>query len=231
MGRVIMLTTTILIACLSCSKPSDSELDIEETPILTDSDIIGVWRDGDNLISFSSDGYYSASLTNKHIDTGIYSLDGTVVSCYNSYNNKNTEYVIEEIKDERITCTVTFAEYESEDVTVKRTFTKTDERPASKDHFLIGKSWSYLDIYYGRVHEEFRTHNIAYQYSERDEREYKNEWYYFYIEPYVYIQVFTPRDGVQRASCSFNKDNDTGDVKIMKASIDNGYFGGISREL
>lgn len=222
----IFLAAVLTLA--GCSKENIPVID--ENPKEEQINIIGVWRCGSAVVSFNTDGYYSASLTNKHIDTGSYSLNGKDVTCYNNYNNKYTYYQITSIDSKSLTCTITFSEYKGEEQTAKMTFEKTEEKPSAREHFLIGKSWSYLSSNYGRVFEEFRTHNIAYKYSENDPTRYKTEWYYFFINPHVYLQEFTPKDGVQRPSSSWHKNADSGEVIIMKALISGDHFGGVSKE-
>ena len=188
--------------------------------------VSGVWRDGDYFISFDDNGYYSAHLDEEHLDTGSYKIEDKKVTCRNNYNNKETIYDILSITESEIECEITYSPYNADSQKVKRIFNKTEEQPASKEHILINKSWGYLSSYYSTVTIEFKSHYIATESSSKDKR-YVNEWYYTYVEPYIYVQSFTPNDGQQHPTTTFSKYNDTGEVIRKKVSLDEGRITGV----
>lgn len=189
----------------------------------------GVWRDGAFFVSFDKEGYYSAHLAEEHLDTGSYTVKESTVTCKNNYNGKQTVYSIKEITESSMACTASYAPYNADGITEERSFTKSDETPASKEHILVDKSWGYLSSNYGTITIEFKSHYIATQSSSKDSR-YVNEWYYTYIEPYIYVQSFTPNDGKQHPSTSFSKGNDSGEVVRKKVSVSEGRILGVNNE-
>jgi hypothetical protein len=223
----------LLAAFTSCQEKIDTpNEEAEETPTPEPPkpiEITGVWRDGDFFISFDANGYYSAHLSEEHLDTGAYSIEDNIVTCKNNYNAKTTTYDISEANETTIRCKATYSPYNAEAKTESRTFTKTDETPNSKDHILIDKYWGYKSKGYGTITIEFKNHYLAFKSSSVDDR-YVNEWYYAYIEPYIYVQSFTPNDGRQHPTNSFTSGNDTGVVEKKKVSLDEGRLIGVTSE-
>lgn len=191
--------------------------------------IEGVWRDGAFFVSFGADGYYSAHLHEEHLDTGAYTVKDNTITCKNNYNGKQTIYNVKQLSESALECTASYEPYNADTVTEERAFSKSNETPAAKEHILVYKSWGYLSSNYDTITIEFKSHYTATQSSSKDSR-YVNEWYYTYIEPYIYVQSFTPNDGKQHPSTSFSKGNDSGEVVRKIVSLRDGELIGVSNE-
>ena len=214
MKKILFFTMLALVMCLASCSSSDNGGDSTNNKNL---DVTGVWKDGAYLVSFGSD-YYVAYLSNKFIDTGTYAVNGKEIDCLNTYNNKKTIYKIISSTSDSLKCSVTYTEYGGQEKTEIRKFGKTTETPASKDNFLVGKSCSYSVAYYGTVTDTFSTYDIAYDVSNRGS-DFKNVWYYFYLDSKIYFQRFTPTDK-QYPSSTFMAGCDTGEVLIEKVISD-----------
>ena len=186
-----MLVVVSAFAVSACSSSSDDDPKPKQK-----TDIVGVWANGDNFVSFNKDGYYTAYLNDKFIDS-----------------NKTTKYKILKVGSE-LDVIVTYNNFEGNDVTETISFSKTTKTPSEKDNFLIGKSFSYETMYYGTVTNKFETHNIIYHTSNKG-KSFKNLWYYIYLEPNIYYQKFIPTDK-QYPTSTFMNDCNTGNVHIEK---------------
>lgn len=205
---LFLLTIASAFAVTACSSSSD-----DNTTPKQETNIVGVWANGDCFISFNKDGYYIAYLNDKFIDSGSYTESDNSVICKNNYNNKTTKYKILKVGSE-LDVIVTYNNFEGNDVTETISFSKTTKTPSEKDNFLIGKSFSYETMYYGTVTNKFETHNIIYHTSNKG-KSFKNVWYYIYLEPNIYYQKFIPTDK-QYPTSTFMNDCNTGNVYIEK---------------
>lgn len=163
-----ILLTVALVAGMMLAGCSKDESNMEETKgqTLTKEQIVGVWRSGDYWVSFSSDGYMSAYLSDKCIAEGDYTIDGDTVKVTdgiwrNTYwGMGNTHFEVAKISEGSLTATATFTDlsvmyYYSEETEVAHTlrqtytFSKTSETPCSRNNVLIGKSCKApMDVWY-----------------------------------------------------------------------------------
>lgn len=234
MKKIFLIAAIAALA--GCQKPTPEPLpEPEPTPTPSPEpepevlNVEGVWRDGGFFISFDESGYYSAHLGEEHLDTGSYTIEDKTITCKNNYNGKETVYTVKEVTESSLECTAYYAPYNAEAVTEERAFLKSEETPASKEHILVDKSWGFLSSNYGNITIEFKSHYIATKSSSKDSR-FVNEWYYTYIEPYIYVQSFTPNDGKQHPTNSFSWGNDTGEVIRKKVSLREGRIIGVVDE-
>nr|DAQ43013.1 MAG TPA: lipoprotein [Caudoviricetes sp.] len=212
----IVLTIVSVFALTACSSSSSSSTS-EDIKTEKKNDIDGVWSNGKFFVSFNKNGYYTAFLNNKFIDSGNYIAKGNEITCKNNYNNKTTKYIIS-ISGNKLNAIVTYKNFENKEVSENISFTKSTKNPSEKDHILVGKSYSFETAYYGTVTDKFETHNTAYHASNKS-KSFKNVWYYIYLEPNIYYQKFTPTDR-QYPTSTFMDDCDTGNVHINKITID-----------
>ncbi len=209
---LILLTIASVFAVTACSSSSD-----DNTTPKQETNIVGVWANGDCFISFNKDGYYIAYLNDKFIDSGSYTESDNSVICKNNYNNNTTTYKLLKVGS-KLDAVVTYKNFEGHNVSENISFSKTTKTPSEKDNFLIGKSYSYETMYYRTVTDKFETHNIIYHTSNKS-KSFKNVWYYIYLEPNIYYQKFTPTDK-QYPSSTFMDDCDTWNVHIEKVATD-----------
>lgn len=209
---LILLTIASVFAVVACSSSSD-----DNTTPKQETNIVGVWANGDYFISFNKDGYYIAYLNDKFIDSGSYTESDNSVICKNNYNNNTTTYKLLKVGS-KLDAVVTYKNFEGHNVSENISFSKTTKTPSEKDNFLIGKSYSYETMYYRTVTDKFETHNTIYHTSNKS-KSFKNVWYYIYLEPNIYYQKFTPTDK-QYPSSTFMDDCDTWNVHIEKVTTD-----------
>ena len=210
---LLLLTMMSAFAFTSCSSSSSAD----DTPTKQKADIVGVWTNSDYFVSFNKDGYYTAYLNDKFIDSGSYTESDNSVICKNNYNNNTTTYKLLKVGS-KLDAVVTYKNFEGHNVSENISFSKTIKTPSEKDNFLIGKSYSYETMYYRTVTDKFETHNIIYHTSNKS-KSFKNVWYYIYLEPNIYYQKFTPTDK-QYPSSTFMDDCDTWNVHIEKVATD-----------
>lgn len=208
----ILLAIFSAFAVTACSSSSD-----DNTAPKQETNIVGVWANGDCFISFNKDGYYIAYLNDKFIDSGSYTESDNSIICKNNYNNNTTTYKLLKVGS-KLDAVVTYKNHEGHNVSENISFSKTIKTPSEKDNFLIGKSYSYETMYYRTVTDKFETHNIIYHTSNKS-KSFKNVWYYIYLEPNIYYQKFTPTDK-QYPSSTFMDDCDTWNVHIEKVATD-----------
>lgn len=67
------LSLVVIFALVSCSSDDTQEAPVINSPI-KQSEIVGVWTDGDYFMSFNPDGYYAAYLVKDYLDCAEYSL-------------------------------------------------------------------------------------------------------------------------------------------------------------
>lgn len=143
-----------------CSKSDD-----DPTPQykLTKDNIVGVWRSGDYWVSFSSDGYMSAYLSDKCIAEGDYTIDGDTVKVDDGTKRvraygKNTRFVINSISNSTLSLTATYNNmqliWDGDEglvhlLTQNYSFSKTQETPCTKSNPLVGKTCVLpMDVWY-----------------------------------------------------------------------------------
>lgn len=207
----------------SCSNSSNEPEPPKEEKI----DIKGVWCNGDYFVTFSSDGYYTAYLDDKFIDSGdyIYNEQDKRVTCKNFYFNKSTEIAISSSNDKLI-CNFKSTNVLGDVFSKSMSFSKTDETPQGKNNALVGKTHQELYIIQGHGKCEWKfTSNYAATYSTIEVKPKTRNHFYIYREPYLYTQHFKPSGA--GLSIFFNG-SDKGDVLIYEVSISNGSIKSIT---
>lgn len=143
-----------------CSKSDD---DLTPQYKLTKDNIVGVWRSGDYWVSFSSDGYMSAYLSDKCIAEGDYTVDGDTVKVDDGYQwikvfGKKTRFIINSISNSTLSLTATYNNLHNlyvgdenleHQVTQSYTFSKSQDAPCTKSNPLVGKTCVLpMDVWY-----------------------------------------------------------------------------------
>lgn len=131
---------------------------------LTKDNIVGVWRSDDYWVSFSSDGYMSAYLSDKCIAEGDYTIDKDTVKVTDgnpwikAYSGMNTRFTVNSVKDNALSLTALYNDlhilYRGDEglvhhITQSYSLSKTQETPCTKQNPLTGKNCSFpMDIWY-----------------------------------------------------------------------------------
>lgn len=164
----LMMFTLSLLSC-GGSDGTNTEDNPEPDPELTVKEKIkGVWRQKDLpqfFISFSDDMFYSAYLDEKTLDDGDYAVDGNTIKITHSYLGYDTKYDISKVKDDELTCKITYISLNESPVQEKTkivTFKKTSEKPSVKQNKLIGKTFETFTPYNGGLKLEHTV--IAHNY-------------------------------------------------------------------
>ena len=185
------IVTVLTVFSVSCGKsspdsPKDDNKGQQEETIYS---VVGVWKSGNNLISFHSDGFYCAYLGDKFIDNGYYKQDkNESVVCDNYYYNRKTTYKLTSINENRMTVDVSSKDVFGVDFTKKMTFEKTTIEPTKEKHELTAKSWSYVSTL-GTITNSFVTNDTGTQtHSANPMKRCPLKFFYVYINGYAYLQ-------------------------------------------
>nr|DAF41320.1 MAG TPA: Protein involved in gliding motility 9 Secretion System Type.5A [Caudoviricetes sp.] len=141
---------------ISTSDKPETDDNINEVNEIKQSDIVGVWEKGNYFISFGNDGFYSAYIADKFIDSGNYTLSKGVVSCNNTYFNRNTTYTIKSLYDAKIEVNVTYTDVDGNNHNRAMTFAKTTAMPASQSNTLAGKTYTWKLINFWENHNDIQ---------------------------------------------------------------------------
>lgn len=149
----ILFAVTLFTAC-------SSDDDNGEKPTIEEpKSIIGVWESDNYFISFDDNGFYSAYIADQFIDSGNYTKSESVVSCKNSYFNRQTVYTIKNISDTKIDLDISYTDIHGDNKKKTMTFTKSEISPASQSNTLAGKSYRTSSSIFGNVTMEFSSYN------------------------------------------------------------------------
>lgn len=186
--RLIYALLVLPVLLLSCSNNDDKVID-DRNKI----NIEGTWKSDKFFVSFNNEGRYAAYLDEKFIDSGKYTFDNqSIVTCKNDFNGKNTIYTIKKHVANTIYIDVKYTGFDGSTVNKSLIMNRTDGDVYSRTHILIGKSYTYLSAYEGKKCEmSFLTENSG-SLTLKDIRPKKQDWYYIYLPPYVYVQKFKP---------------------------------------
>lgn len=210
----MLLCVTTLLG--SCSSSSENEEEEESK-----TNIVGVWSDGKHFVSINSDAFLTAYVAPNFIDCGNITEDGKVITCHNVYFNKNTTYKIISATDSKMNILVSYKDVLGEDKSVILSLTKTTDTPATKDHPLTGKTYTYMTSYIGNVTFSFSTYSIALMTSTSITcRKYPLTIFYIYIGDKLYFQKFTQK-GIQVPTIGgWTTDVDDGEISVYKLKFD-----------
>lgn len=190
MKRLLILFFALAaIFISSCGKDDPSASDTPEEVEETVYSVVGVWRDGNKIVSFDADGFYCCYFGDKFIDNGYYKQTGNEsVVCDNYYYNRYTTFSISSIDDNRMSVTVTSKDVYGEDLTRKLSLVKTDIEPTKEKHPLTAKSWTFLSNR-GNVTMNFVTNDTGTKTcASYPESSCPLKFFYVYINGYAYVQ-------------------------------------------
>jgi hypothetical protein len=216
MKKILFMTAWValyLISFTSCSSDNKEEGRKESESF----NLVGVWKSGDYFISFSDEGFYTAYLSDKFIDSGNYEVNqrDKKVTCKNTYTNKSTKYDIVNCTSNGLICKVTYINFEGKEVNENFSMKKVNSTPSSKEHILIGKLYRYLAAGYGDCIMKFDTFNTA-TLSTDEYRPKVQNWYYVYLDSNIYFQRFSPAGSTLN---SFYANCGSGDVNIYRINV------------
>lgn len=201
----IMLTVIISAVILqSCGGGNDEPTNPiqPETPTnpgepaesegLTETNLIGVWENGDFFLSFNEDGYFSGCIDARFIDNGKYSLNDDVVTVNNPYYSRKHTYIITAIDEKSISVTVNYTNIWSEEVTKDLKFSKSNENPTEKDNPWYGKTLSIYSQTFGTItYDFFSYYSGKRSASKGSASKYPISFYYVTLGNKFYWQYFT----------------------------------------
>ena len=191
-GLFAMVVLTLCI--MSCEGDSNEFTPKEETPNykIHDGNIVGVWKNGDYFVSFSTDNFNSAVLSRTYLDEGIYSVVGDTIVVRNDYFSHSTKYVVESITSSSISLKISYVDYKGIEQKTTGVFSKTNDEPCSKNHNLVGKS--YYSMYASKNGAQhwnklFQTYNTM-SCTRTDVGSYNPYlFYYIYLPPRMYFYI------------------------------------------
>ena len=212
------------LSVFSCSKDDDngskgSSGKEEPTPVVYSP--VGVWENGKNFVSFSSDNFCSAYFDDSYIDCGTYIYSDKTISCENSYYAKKTTYTINKISNESMELKIDYVSVTGKSESKTMTFTKnTSKSPAVKDHSLVGKSYSSV-VEFGGVNTQtwsFETYNTGTRSMKSGSAsKYPLKLFYIFIDGKIYFQSFKTTEQMP----SIGGWNPTTTVQIFSVSFGN----------
>lgn len=218
----LFFLTVAFISFTACSG-SDDVPEPEQQAEVTYTSLTGIWCNGNYFVSFHSSGFYSTYLDNTFIDSGTYTIDENVVTCYNGYFQRNTTFTISTKTDSQLSADITYTNNNGTTRNTSMTFTKSDTTPASRDDELTGKSYTWSSDPFEDVTLSFSTYNSGFKSSSRNDIV-PLIFFYIYIDSKSYYQIIyhssqtTPVEG-------WNTDYNT--VKCMQYTFDsNGEISG-----
>lgn len=208
--NLFLFTITVFLLLASCSKAEDDSTTDDSKNTISQSDIIGVWKSGDYFVSFSSNNYYIAYLSDIFIDSGNYTISENVITCQNNYLAKTTTINIKVENNNQLTCQFTYTDGEGINKTINITFDKSADSPTQSNHVIIGKSdtWkiSWGNGGYSDVIGKYTTSNGGYEeILTGNLKGVKRDVYYIYLHPFIYYQRYRSEDH-SHGSNTFNKD-------------------------
>lgn len=212
-----------IVAFTGCGGDGGSNSDGPDASKISSHTIAGVWECGDQFISFTTDGFYCAFLTDKFIASGSYVVNGDEVRCYNTYYGTDLFFNVSAFDDKMIRGDISYVDFDGNPTEAYLILRKSDKRPTPKDNVLIGKSYTYLIGYTGSVDNSctisFDTFNTAKEVLPlKTKADLQRNWHYIYLAPYVYYQQFAAGSGLQ----SFYQNCGTGEVFRREATIEAG---------
>lgn len=190
MIMLVVMAQSLMVAC--GDDGDDNNQPKPPTYKIHDNNIVGVWKNGNYFVSFSSDNFNSSILSTSYLDEGDYSVNGDTIIVRNSYFNHQTRYVVKSISEFSLNIEISYIDYLGKENIVNKNFTKTTDIPCSKSHNLIGKTYnaSYAG-YKGLQHwnKVFSTYNII-TCTCTDAGSYTPfTCYYIYLPPKIYFYV------------------------------------------
>lgn len=188
MKKILFLLLVFPFILSSCGSDSDKE---DEDPIASQpKSIVGVWENENYFISFSSDGFYTAYIADRFIDSGNYTESKGVVSCENTYFNRKTIYTIKSISDTKINVDISYKDIYGDNQNKTLEFTKSAISPASQSNTLAGKAYRSSSSLFGNVTMTFSSYNSGIKSATKgNAANYPLSFFYIYIGGKLYHQI------------------------------------------
>lgn len=219
MKRLFTLLLLIVpFAFCSCEKKQTPQDEQPEEQIYS---VVGVWKDGDYVVSFSSDGYYCAYLDEYIINNGSYKQNGNKsITCEYTWRSaipfgRDTSFDILEIGNEKMRVKAISKDISGDIFEKEYSFEKTVMAPSVKEHSLVEKSYSVLSTN-GTVKYSLVTNdtgmmtNSYYPFDIID-------FYYIYLADNIYFQTFFLIEPINTGAWTFG----VGNGKVAKMSATN----------
>lgn len=148
------LSLVVIFALVSCSSDDGQEAPVINNPI-KQSEIVGVWTDGDYFMSFNPDGYCASFLPNDYLSCGTYTLPVEIKEGELHFHQEDSiievrghfGYSIIHISEiNSTTMKVNVVPYQD----VSTTLHKTNSTPAEHNTSLVGRTYNgikFIDEY------------------------------------------------------------------------------------
>lgn len=217
----------LLCAVIACEKPNQNGSTEEPEKVFSE---VGVWESGEHFLSFSSDGFCSAYLSDSFIDSGSYQRDKNVIVCSNTYFNRETKYTISSITDSDLRVSYSFTDTKGKTWTGSLSFTKSSKKATSSNHILVNKSYSINSSYTGTITYKYTTNNSGTRTaSSGSARQYPLRIFYVFLDNQVYMQYFTSGSGGNAIPTIGGWTNQADNEQIFKYQLEFSGSGDISR--
>lgn len=188
----LVLVSLSIFFLQACSDSDKDEPEPNDTPSIT-----GVWENGNYFVSFNNDGFYAAYVADKFIDNGNYTQSKDVVSCQNTYFNRNTTYTIKSISDTELKVDIAYTDLDGNNQNKNMTFTKSTTLPATQRNILEGKLYTWYSSLFETVRITFSTYNSGIKSAtKKNVANYPLRFFYVYIGERLYYQILSD-DSIQ----------------------------------
>lgn len=185
---LMAMLSTILFT--SCSKSENEPTADDDKNSIQQSDIVGVWKNGNYFVSFGSDGFCAAYIVEQFIDSGNYNLSNDVISCSNTYFNRSTTYIIRSVSDTELKVDITYTDLNGNNHNKAMTFLKDTTTPASRNNTLGGKFHTWQSTIFGNITMNFSTYNSGIKSATKGSAaKYPLNFFYIYIGERLYYQI------------------------------------------
>lgn len=207
----LMLCASVLVSCGGSDIGSGQDEMVSK---------VGVWSDGKNFVSISSDDFLTSYIASDFIDCGDVSESENTINCHNVYFNKNTLYNVLSVSKTMMKISVTYKDVLGQEKDTVLSLTKTQLDPVTKDNSLTGKSYTFRTAYLGNVTLTFSTYCVGLMTSSSLScRKYPLAIFYIYMDGKLYFQKFTQK-GIQVPTIGgWTTEVDDGSVTVYKLAF------------
>ncbi len=154
MKKIIPFAMLMALCLSACSSDDQQVPTIINNPI-KQSEIVGVWTDGDYFMSFNPDGYYASFLPNDYLSCGTYTLPVEIKEGELHFHQEDSIIEvrghfgysiihISEINSATMKVNVVPNQY------ISSILHKTDRTPATHNYSLVGQTYNgikFIDEY------------------------------------------------------------------------------------
>lgn len=145
----------LMALCLSACSSDDQQVPTIINNPIKQSEIVGVWTDGDYFMSFNPDGYYASFLPNDYLSCGTYTLPVEIKEGELHFHQEDSIIEvrghfgysiihISEINSATMKVNVVPNQY------ISSILHKTDRTPATHNYSLVGQTYNgikFIDEY------------------------------------------------------------------------------------